>query len=156
GARVANAPFRLEPDLDSLSRWEAVRDERRLERDDRLAVRERVAYLVGNDHGIAPSRPTQRAAASSPRRPASSSDQPSKKPAASASPAPVASATSTGSGARSIRASGETIVQPRAPRLRTASGAVMYAPPRISHSASVAKITSGASVSRSSRKRTGP
>ena len=35
GARLAHLALRLEPDLDALARREAVRDERRLERDDR-------------------------------------------------------------------------------------------------------------------------
>ena len=54
-------------------------------------------------------------------------------------------------GARSSRASSVTTVQPRGPRLITPVGAVRYAPPSISHSASVAKRTSGATASSSSR-----
>ena len=38
-AGVADAPLALEPDLDALAGREAVRDERRLERDDRAAAR---------------------------------------------------------------------------------------------------------------------
>src|SRR5581483_9309779 len=38
----AHLPFRLEPDLDALAGREAVRDERRLERDDRA----RLAHLI--------------------------------------------------------------------------------------------------------------
>ena len=40
----AHLPLRLEPDLDALARREAVRDERRLERDDGA----RLAHLVGD------------------------------------------------------------------------------------------------------------
>ena len=69
-ARLTHAPLRLERDRDALLAGEPVRDERRLERDDRRAVAQRVGDL-GRDphqlvHGIAPSFATQRAAASSP------------------------------------------------------------------------------------------
>ena len=72
GAGLADAPLRLEPDLDALARREAVRDERRLQRDDRPAGAERDGDLLADlDHGIAPSCATQRAAASRPElRPA--------------------------------------------------------------------------------------
>ena len=51
----------LQPDRDALARREAVRDDRRLQRNDGVGL----AHLVGDpDHGIVPSRPTQRAAAS--------------------------------------------------------------------------------------------
>src|SRR5581483_11071784 len=109
-----------------------------------------------DSHGSEPTRATHRAAAARPRRAASSSEPPRRNPAASASPAPVVSTTSPGTAARSRRASAVTIVQPRAPRFSTPVGAVRYAPPSISHSASVANSTSGAIVSSSSRNRTGP
>jgi site-specific DNA recombinase len=119
--------------------------------------------LALDSQGIAPDREMHRAAASMARRAASSSEPPSRKPAANASPAPVGSATdnlgsttSVATGARSSRASSVTTTAPRAPRLITPVGAVRYAPPSISHSASVANSTSGASVSSSSRHRTGP
>ena len=69
-ARLAHAPLALEPDLDALAGREAVRDERRLERDDGAPVGERVADLVRDGeqellHGIEPSCATQRAAAAS-------------------------------------------------------------------------------------------
>ena len=69
GAGVADAPLALEPDLDALARRKAVRDERRLERDDRSPIGQRVADLVRDSdqilHGIEPSFATQRAAAAS-------------------------------------------------------------------------------------------
>ena len=50
-ARRAHLALRLEPDLDALAGREAVRDERRLERDDRAARGERLAHLLGDpDH----------------------------------------------------------------------------------------------------------
>ncbi len=65
----AHAPLALETDLDALAGREAVRDERRLERDHRSPVGERMADLVGDPerihHGIEPSFATQRAAAAS-------------------------------------------------------------------------------------------
>ena len=65
---VAERLLRGEPDLDALARREPVRDERRLEPDDRGACDLCLADLVGDpDHGIAPSFSQQRAAASSPR-----------------------------------------------------------------------------------------
>src|SRR5207249_2437593 len=83
---LTDVPFRVEPDRDSLSRREAVRDEGRLERNDGA----RLAHLVrDDDHGIAPSFATHRAAVST-----ASFGPPTMKPAASASPAPVASMTS--------------------------------------------------------------
>jgi hypothetical protein len=51
GARCTHLPLRLEADLDAFAGREAVRDERRLERDDAAARGERLAHLVGNaDH----------------------------------------------------------------------------------------------------------
>ena len=62
-AALAHGALRGEPDLDALAGREAVRDERRLERDDRRGL----AHFIGDaDHGIAPSFAQQRAAASSP------------------------------------------------------------------------------------------
>src|SRR4029077_13553211 len=120
-ARRAHLSLRLEPDLDALAGREAVRDERRLECDDRCAL----AHLVRHaDHGIDPTVATQRAAASSPRRAAASSAPPRRKPAASASPAPFVSTSSAATGAKSIRASSVTKVTPRGPRLITPVGAV--------------------------------
>ena len=62
-------PLALETDLDALAGREAVRDERRLERDHRSPVCERMADLVRDleqiHHGIEPSFATQRAAAAS-------------------------------------------------------------------------------------------
>ncbi len=50
-SRRPHLPFRLEADLDALARGEAVRDERRLERDHGSAGVERVPDLVGEaDH----------------------------------------------------------------------------------------------------------
>ena len=67
--RVADAALALEPDLDAFAGREAVRDERRLECDDRLPVGERVRDLIRDGeqvlHGIEPSCATQRAAAAS-------------------------------------------------------------------------------------------
>ena len=61
-ARFAHPPLGLGRDRDALARRKAVRDERRLQRDDRSGF----ADLVGDaDHGIAPTFATQRAAASS-------------------------------------------------------------------------------------------
>src|SRR5439155_13133452 len=108
GAPLAHQPLRLGADLDALSWRQAVRDERRLERDDRLAVAERALDLGrDDDHGIAPSFATHRAAASR-----ASSAPPTRNPAASASPAPVESTTAPGSGAISSSAARN----PRAPR----------------------------------------
>ena len=91
-ARLAHRALGREPDLDALAGREAVRDERRLERDDAAAVRRaRRAPRRRADHGIAPSFAQHRAAASSP-----ASTPPTRKPAANASPAPVASTTSVG------------------------------------------------------------
>src|SRR6185437_2602953 len=147
GARLAHPTLRLETDGAAFSCREAVCNQRRLERDDRRGL----AYLFGDhNHGIAPSLPTQRAAAST-----ASSGPPTRKPAAKASPAPVASTTSTEAAGNSTRSSPRTST-PRAPRLTTAVGASPYAAPTISHSASLAKITSGARRSSTSRKRTGP
>ena len=85
-----SSPLGGEPDFDALARREAVRDERRLERDDAAAVALCLLDLLrDDDHGIAPSCAQQRAAAFSP-----SSGPPIRKPAASASPAPVVSTTS--------------------------------------------------------------
>ncbi len=50
-AGLAHAPLALEPDRDTLAGRKAVRDQRRLERDDRPALVERGAHLVGElDH----------------------------------------------------------------------------------------------------------
>src|SRR5262249_53237041 len=120
---------------------------------------DRGPLLVGDGldlHGMEPMAATQRAAAPRPRRAASSSDPPTRKPAASASPAPVGSTTSVSRAAKSSFASSVRTVHPRAPRLSTPTGAVRYAPPSSSHSASVAKRMSGASSSSSSRNCTGP
>ena len=86
---VAHGSFRFAPDLDSLSGWKPVRDQRGLESDDSALLAKRLHNLVGDDHGIAPSRAQQRAAASRP-----SLAPPTRKPAARASPAPVVSTTS--------------------------------------------------------------
>src|SRR3990170_4076652 len=48
GARPAHAPLALEADLDAVRRREAVRDERRLERDDGPPFGERGRDLVGD------------------------------------------------------------------------------------------------------------
>src|SRR2546428_3603442 len=146
-ARFADALLRFESDRDSRAGREAVRDQRRLERDHAA----RLSNLVGDDdHGSAPNRATQRAAAST-----ASFGPPTRKPAASASPAPVASTTSPSRAGNSTRSSPSTST-PRAPRLTTAVGASPYAAPTISHSASFAKITSGSSSSSCPRKRCGP
>ena len=64
-----HAPLGLAPDGRALSGREAVRHERRLERDDGPAGAERLLDLGVEDgegsHGVAPILPTQRAAASS-------------------------------------------------------------------------------------------
>ena len=69
GACRAHPPLALETDRDTLAGREAVRDERRLERDHRSPVCERMADLVRDleqiHHGIEPSFATQRAAAAS-------------------------------------------------------------------------------------------
>ena len=62
----AHLPLRLEPDLDAFPGREAVRDERRLERDDGAAAGERVAHLVGDADHAGRSISTNRL--SSPRR----------------------------------------------------------------------------------------
>src|SRR5262249_51872974 len=91
GLGLEHPSLRPPRDLESLASGKAVRDERRLERDDGLARLERSLHLRRDgDHGIAPTRDTHRAAASS-----ASSTPPTRKPAASASPAPVVSTTST-------------------------------------------------------------
>ena len=67
-AALAHRALGREPDLDALAGRKAVRDERRLERDD-AAARRRVRRATSSpnaDHGIAPSCAQQRAAASSP------------------------------------------------------------------------------------------
>ena len=48
GAGGAHGGVAREPDLDAVRRGEAVRDERRLERDDRVARVERGAHLLGD------------------------------------------------------------------------------------------------------------
>ena len=94
GSAVPDRLLGGEADLDSFAGREAVRDERRLERDDAAPGRLRLANVVGEpDHGIDPSFAQQRAAAASPSAGPSMS-----MPAASASPAPVGSTTSTGNG----------------------------------------------------------
>ena len=69
GAGLADAALALEPDRDALAGGKAVRDQRRLERDDGSPLGERLPDLGGHDdqilHGIDPSFATQRAAASS-------------------------------------------------------------------------------------------
>ncbi len=91
--RVPHALRRLDPHRHAFARGKPVSDERRLERDDGRATPERLPDLGRNlDHGIAPSRETQREAAC-----AASSGPPTRKPAASASPAPVVSTTSASS-----------------------------------------------------------
>ena len=68
-ARLSNAPLALETDLDAFTRWEAVRDEGRLERDHGSSLCERLVDLVGDLeqilHGIEPSFATHLAAAAS-------------------------------------------------------------------------------------------
>ena len=68
-AGLAHPPLALESDRDALAGREAVRDERRLERDDGAALAERGRHFLGDGdelvHGIDPSWATQRAAASS-------------------------------------------------------------------------------------------
>src|SRR4051812_21170512 len=141
----ADSIVRLLCDGDPLTRREAVRDERRLERDDGL----RVAHLVRDaDHGIAPTCATQRAAAS-----AASSAPPTRKPAASASPAPVVSTTDTSRAWHTSIKSPRATSKPSAPRLITA---VAKNGPTASHSASLPKTTSGASASSCSRNRAAP
>ena len=66
GAGRAHLPLRLEPDLDALAGREAVRDERRLERDDGAAGGQRLAHLVGDADHADRSISTKRL--SSPRR----------------------------------------------------------------------------------------
>jgi hypothetical protein len=66
-AGLPDATLALQSHRDALARRKAVRDQRRLEGDDRSAVAERVLHLSGDDHhGIVPSFETQRAAASRP------------------------------------------------------------------------------------------
>ena len=93
GTAVTGGLLGCEADRDAFAGRETVRYQSRLERDDPATVALRFEDLVGDhDHGIAPSFPQQRAAASRP-----SSGPPTRKPAASASPAPVASSTVVGS-----------------------------------------------------------
>src|SRR6266511_3553942 len=108
---LTHPALRLKRDADPRARREPVSDERRLECHDRF----RFAYLVrDDDHGIAPSLATQRAATST-----ASSGPPTRKPAASASPAPVVSTTSPPTAGSSTSFSPRTTI-PRAPRLTTA------------------------------------
>ena len=67
GAGRTHLPLRLETHLDALAGREAVRDERRLERDDRAARLERALDFGRDDdaHGVAASFSMQRAAAAS-------------------------------------------------------------------------------------------
>ncbi len=64
---LAHAPLTLEPDCDAFAGRKAMRDERRLERDDCAPLGERVPDLLRDDdqvpHGIEPSLATQREAA---------------------------------------------------------------------------------------------
>ncbi len=73
GARVADGLVAREPDLDAVRRGEPVGDQRRLERDDRVAGIERGANLIGDLDGLAarspPATASRRAAACSGRRP---------------------------------------------------------------------------------------
>ena len=71
-------------------------------------LRDRCGLVVAQRldvHGSDPTFATHRAAASIPRRAASSTEPPSRKPAANASPAPVGSTASTSSAAKSSRES---------------------------------------------------
>ena len=62
----ADPPLGLERDVETLAGGEAVRDERRLERDDGPSGVDGVAHLGGEfDHGVAPRFDTHRAAVSS-------------------------------------------------------------------------------------------
>ena len=69
GACLADAPLARQPDLDALRRREAVGDERRLERHDRLVGGQALPHLVAHvdqrHRGIAPICPTHRAPARS-------------------------------------------------------------------------------------------
>src|SRR5207244_1630737 len=65
--RGPHPSLRLESDRHALARWEAVRDERRLERDDRARLADLVCDANHSGqllHGIVPSFAMQRAAAS--------------------------------------------------------------------------------------------
>src|SRR5581483_5760542 len=136
-ARLAHRALGGEPDRGALPRREPVRDQRRLERHDGAGL----ADLVRDpDHGIAPIRAQQRAAASRP-----SSGPPTRKPAAKASPAPVVSTTSVGTAA-SRRPSTST---PRAPRFTTHAASSR---PNASRSRAPAKTSSGASARTRARK----
>src|SRR6185436_3490672 len=152
----AHGSLHLEPDLHAVRGREAVRDDRRLEGDNRLLLVERAADLVrdldqlvhaADGIGIAPTCWTQRAAASSAR-----SGPPTIQPAASASPAPVESRIrSTGSASRSTPSN----EQPRAPRLTIQTASTDERPTRRS-SSSFAKTTSGARVRTASRNASSP
>src|SRR5207248_1807859 len=150
GPGRAHAPLGLEPHLDPLSRREAVRDERRLERDHRRAIAERPLDLGRElDHGIAPSLATQRPAAS-----AASSGPPTRNPAVSASPAPVESTTGPPGASTAVSRPFSTTVKPRAPSLTTRTGA--SSSPSASHSCLFPNTTSGSRWASRSRRRAGP
>src|SRR5262245_10103117 len=94
-AALANGRLRGEADADTLARREAVRDERRLQGHDPAPEAECPGYLRRAPyHGSAPMWAQQRAAASTTRP-----GPPTRKPAASAAPAPVASTTSVSTAA---------------------------------------------------------
>ena len=150
-----------EADLDPAGR-EAVRDEGRLERDDRApssraactssAIRissfTARAYRPADAIGIAPVRCTQRAAASSAR-----SAPPTIQPAASASPAPVVSTTSVTVERRTL------VAVERATHVHRASGSTSAPgrlPPKIPSSSSLANTTSGRRPFTRARNRSAP
>ena len=128
---------------------EAVRDQRRLERDDaapalkRLATSSRRLRITASPRAVA----TQRAAASSRRAPG----PPTRKPAASASPAPVESTTARHVPAASTASSPSTS-KPRGAALDDPASRPTRRRAR-RHSRSFAKTTSGASAPSASRNR---
>ena len=127
GPGRADAPLGLGRDQRAFAAREAVRDERRLERDDGPAGLERRAHLRMDadqvrsrprHQGIAPILATQRAAASSaaPGRRGGSRPRTRRRPRSCRRPPPRREASST-------LPSASRTTQPRAPRLTTSVGA---------------------------------
>src|SRR3954447_24527861 len=143
--RSPHALLRFRADRHAFARREAVRDQRRLERDDRMRL---ANFFRDADHGIAPTCATQRAAAS-----AASSAPPRRNPAASASPAPVVSTTDTSRAWHRSTSPPRKTSNPDAPRLTTRVSPTL---PSSSHSSVFPKPTSGASSSSRSRNLAGP
>ena len=137
GPPARTAASHAQPDLQPLPGGEAVRDERRLERDDRAALGEGVGDL-GRDPSCRECSHAGRRSAPPPASP--SSMPPTRNPAASASPAPVVSTTSRRARPVRLDAVDDGSRRRRASRPRSRRAGRRPAPPR----SAFPKTTSGA------------